>query len=151
MSRLKSCSQESPTPNRSDPQHPRLLIPCTAILNPKPSEPPDEGLPRTWSLAYCKAVYLKKFGAPDIAGPKSGGLMKLSKVDSSGFLRGSYVEWDTSYRRTEEHLHILARAPMKGAAKCDNRCELQNSVNQWPLERALRSWDMPESMVLLCH
>ena len=35
---------------------------------------------------------------------------------------------------------------MKGAAKCDNRCELQNSVNQWPLERALRSWDMPESM-----
>ena len=41
---------------------------------------------------------------------------------------------------------ILARAPMKGAAKCDNRCELQNSVNQWPLERALRSWDMPESM-----
>ena len=35
---------------------------------------------------------------------------------------------------------------MKGAAKCDNRCELQNYVNQWPLERALRSWDMPESM-----
>ena len=35
---------------------------------------------------------------------------------------------------------------MKGAAKCDNRCELQNSVNQWPLERALRSSDMPESM-----
>ena len=35
---------------------------------------------------------------------------------------------------------------MKGAAKCDNRCELQNSVNQWPLERALRSLDMPESM-----
>ena len=35
---------------------------------------------------------------------------------------------------------------MKGAAKCDNRCELQDSVNQWPLERALRSWDMPESM-----
>ena len=35
---------------------------------------------------------------------------------------------------------------MNGAAKCDNCCELQNSVNQWPLERALRSWDMPESM-----
>ena len=35
---------------------------------------------------------------------------------------------------------------MKGAAKCDNRCELQDSLNQWPLERALRSWDMPESM-----
>ena len=35
---------------------------------------------------------------------------------------------------------------MKGVVKCDNRCELQNSVNQWPLERALRSWDMPESM-----
>ena len=42
---------------------------------------------------------------------------------------------------------ILARTPMKCAAKCDNRCELQNSVNQWPLERALRSWDIPEEHV----
>ena len=41
---------------------------------------------------------------------------------------------------------ILARTPMKCAAKCDNRRELQNSANQWPLERALRSWDIPESM-----
>lgn len=41
---------------------------------------------------------------------------------------------------------ISAQAPMKGAAKCDNHCELQNSVNQWILERALHSWDIPGSM-----
>ena len=41
---------------------------------------------------------------------------------------------------------ISARASMKGAAKCDNHCELQNSVNQWIFERALRSRDIPESM-----
>ena len=41
---------------------------------------------------------------------------------------------------------ISAQAPMKGAAKCDNHCELQNSVNQWILERALHSRDIPGSM-----
>jgi hypothetical protein len=35
---------------------------------------------------------------------------------------------------------------MKGAAKCDNHCELQNSVNQWILERALHFRDIPGSM-----
>jgi ssDNA-binding Zn-finger/Zn-ribbon topoisomerase 1 len=41
---------------------------------------------------------------------------------------------------------ISAQASMKGAAKCDNHCELQNSVNQWKLERALHSRDIPGSM-----
>lgn len=41
---------------------------------------------------------------------------------------------------------ISAQAPMKGAAKCDNHCELQNSVNQWILERALHSRVIPGSM-----
>ena len=36
---------------------------------------------------------------------------------------------------------------MKGAAKCDNHCELQNSVNQLELERKLRFRDIPESML----
>ena len=35
---------------------------------------------------------------------------------------------------------------MKGAAKCDNHCELQNSVNQLGFERILCFWDIPESM-----
>ena len=35
---------------------------------------------------------------------------------------------------------------MKGAAKCDKHCELQNSVNQQGLERTLRFRDIPESM-----
>ncbi len=41
---------------------------------------------------------------------------------------------------------ISAQASMKGAAKCDNHCELQNSVNQWIFERALHSRDIPGSM-----
>ena len=36
---------------------------------------------------------------------------------------------------------------MKGAAKCDNHCELQNSVNQLGFERILRFRDIPESML----
>ena len=35
---------------------------------------------------------------------------------------------------------------MKGAAKCDKHCELQNSVNQQGFERILRFRDIPESM-----
>jgi len=35
---------------------------------------------------------------------------------------------------------------MKGAAKCDKHCKLQNSANQQDFERILRFRDMPESM-----
>ena len=35
---------------------------------------------------------------------------------------------------------------MKGAAKCDKHCELQNSVNRQGLERILCFWDIPKSM-----
>ena len=35
---------------------------------------------------------------------------------------------------------------MKGAAKCDKHCKLQNSANQQNFERILRFRDMPESM-----
>ena len=40
---------------------------------------------------------------------------------------------------------VWARTPMKGAAKCDEHCELQNSVNQLDLERMLCFRDSPES------
>ena len=39
---------------------------------------------------------------------------------------------------------------MKGAAKRDSLCELQNSVNQWPPERALHSWDFLRVCLLQC-
>ena len=45
---------------------------------------------------------------------------------------------------------ISAWAPMKGAAKRDNLCELQNSVNQWPPERALHSWASLRVCLLQC-
>ena len=41
---------------------------------------------------------------------------------------------------------VSARTTMKGAAKCDKHCELQNSVNQQGFERILRFRDIPESM-----
>ena len=41
---------------------------------------------------------------------------------------------------------LSARTTMKGAAKCDKHCELQNSVNQSGFERILCFWDIPESM-----
>ena len=45
---------------------------------------------------------------------------------------------------------ISAWAPMKGAAKRDNLCELQNSVNQWPPERALHSCASLRVCLLQC-
>ena len=41
---------------------------------------------------------------------------------------------------------ISAQASMKNAAKCDNHCELQNSVNQWNVERILHFWVTPGSI-----
>ena len=43
-------------------------------------------------------------------------------------------------------MDVLAQTTMKGAAKCDKHCDLQNSVNQQIPERILRFWDTPESM-----
>ena len=43
-------------------------------------------------------------------------------------------------------MDVLAWTTMKGAAKCDEHCELQNSVNQQVFERARRFWDIPGRM-----
>ena len=43
-------------------------------------------------------------------------------------------------------MDVSVRSAMKGAAKCDKHCELQNSVNRQGLERILCFWDIPESM-----
>ena len=43
-------------------------------------------------------------------------------------------------------MDVSARTTMKGAAKCDKHCELQNSVNHQGFERILRFRDTPESM-----
>ena len=43
-------------------------------------------------------------------------------------------------------MDVSARTTMKSAAKCDKRCELQNSENQLTFERMLRFGDIPESL-----
>ena len=43
-------------------------------------------------------------------------------------------------------MDVSVRTTMKGAAKCDKHCELQNSVNRQGLERILCFWDIPGSM-----
>jgi hypothetical protein len=56
-------------------------------------------------------------------------------------------EWlTTRYNIQLSATDVSARTTMKGAAKCDKHCELQNSVNQQELERTLRFRDIPESM-----
>jgi hypothetical protein len=43
-------------------------------------------------------------------------------------------------------MDVSARVTMKDAAKCDKRCEWQNSVNQEKAERILHFQVIPESM-----
>ena len=43
-------------------------------------------------------------------------------------------------------MDVSAQATMKDAAKCDKRCEWQNSANQENVERILHFWVIPESM-----
>ena len=42
-------------------------------------------------------------------------------------------------------MDVSVRAMMKGAAKCDKHCELQNSVSRQGLEHILCFWDIPKS------
>ena len=44
-------------------------------------------------------------------------------------------------------MDVSARTTMKDAAKCDKRCEWQNSANQEKAERILRFQVLPESML----
>jgi len=41
-------------------------------------------------------------------------------------------------------MDALAQAMMKGAVKCEEHCELQNSVNQQSLECEPHPWEIPE-------
>ena len=43
-------------------------------------------------------------------------------------------------------MDVSAQVTMKDAAKCDKRCEWQNSANQENAERILHFWVIPESM-----
>ena len=44
-------------------------------------------------------------------------------------------------------MDALVQTMMKGAVKCIRHCELQNSVNQWAIERILCFWDLPANML----
>ena len=52
-------------------------------------------------------------------------------------------------------MDVSVQSTMKGAAKCDKHCELQNSVNRQGLERILCFWVSPEStpasVSMLCY
>ena len=61
---------------------------------------------------------------------------------------------ETAMKSTQfSAMDVSVRATMKGAAKCDKHCELQNSVSRQILEHILCFWDIPKSMpasVSLC-
>ena len=46
-------------------------------------------------------------------------------------------------------MDVSAQITMKGAAKCDKHCELQDSVNQLKVERILLFRVIPESLLAL--
>ena len=56
------------------------------------------------------------------------------------------IETTLLYEQQLSAMDASARTTMKGAAKCDKRCELQNSVNQQGFERILCFRDIPESI-----
>ena len=55
-------------------------------------------------------------------------------------------KWLSTFFLQLSAIDVSARTTMKGAAKCDKHCDLQNSVNQQGFERILRFRDTPESM-----
>ena len=56
-------------------------------------------------------------------------------------------QWHLPYIHSQlSAMDVSVRSTMKGAAKCDKHCDLQNSVNQQGFERILRFRDIPESM-----
>ena len=58
----------------------------------------------------------------------------------------SLAKLNVEYNLQLSAMNVSVRSTMKGAAKCDKHCELQNSVNRQGLERILCFWDIPESM-----
>ena len=56
-------------------------------------------------------------------------------------------QWHLPYIHSQlSAMDVSVRSTMKGAAKCDKHCELQNSVNRQELERILCFRDIPDSM-----
>ena len=74
-------------------------------------------------------------------------LLSLFILRSSGLLH-SYLllRCSSPFFLQLSAMDVSARTTMKGAAKCDKHCDLQNSVNQQGFERILRFRDIPESM-----
>ena len=67
----------------------------------------------------------------------------LSSFQDSNFYKRILMRGKSSQLSATD---ASVRTTMKGAAKCDKHCKLQNSANQQDLERILRFWDMPGSM-----
>ena len=57
------------------------------------------------------------------------------------------IRWRNGLEQTQPPvMDVSARTTMKGAAKCDKHCELQDSVNQQEVEHMLLFRVIPESM-----
>ena len=67
---------------------------------------------------------------------------ELPFIRFANFCHSSWMALTSQLSATD----ASARTTMKGAAKCDKHCKLQNSANQQDFERILRFRDMPESM-----
>ena len=72
-------------------------------------------------------------------------LFVLTTIVSNVVSRGGLF-WPSFFETQLSATDVSARTTMKGAAKCDKHCELQNSVNQLGFERILRYRVTPYSM-----
>ena len=79
------------------------------------------------------------------AGPSSSSFLLPSPLALQFIRIISCMAFVASYLQLSA-MDVSVRSTMKGAAKCDKHCELQNSVNRQGLERILCFWDIPESM-----
>ena len=79
-----------------------------------------------------------------LAGPSS--CPSLLPLPSHGASVSSLANGFCHFYSQLSAMDVSVRTTMKGAAKCDKHCELQNSVNRQGLERILCFWDIPESM-----
>lgn len=70
----------------------------------------------------------------------------LVSVFALCFIKAIFIETIVLFEQQLSAMDASARTTMKGAAKCDKRCELQNSVNQQGFERILCFRDIPESI-----
>ena len=79
-------------------------------------------------------------------GPSSPSVSVIVSFQTPTHINNFHLSFALTFNSQLSAMDASVRTTMKGAAKCDKHCKLQNSANQQNFERILRFQDMPESM-----